>query len=651
MKKLLYLTAWLFLLSAYAQDNIRLNQLGYFPNSQKLAAIIDTDVATFQIIRAGQVVFEGSLSESNYWTQSKENVRIADFSALDTRGTYQLKLPSGELSYSFRISDDVIQPLSKGSIKAYYYNRASTALEDTYAGEHARPAGHPDTNVYVHPSAASENRPAGTIISTPKGWYDAGDYNKYIVNSGISVFTLLSAYENYPDYYDELELNIPESGDNVPDILDEVLWNLEWMATMQDEDGGVYNKTTHANFQGAVMPDKATAARYVVAKGTAATLDFAAVMAMASRVYADLLPDQSAEWLEQAKNAWVWAKNNPNIAYNNPSAQDGYPAVNTGGYGDGDFSDEFFWAASELAITTGESSYFDELNFSRNFGWPGWPNVEMLGILSLITHRKAVADQVDTTMVKEKLFGITNSLVSYQKNSSPYAIPNNNFYWGSNAIPGNHGMLLMQAYELTEEMDYFNAALSALDYLLGRNATGYSFVTGFGDHTPMNIHHRQSEADNIVDPVPGFLAGGPNPQNTDDCGQSAYPTTNAAQCYVDDWCSYSTNEITINWNAPLVYLSGALDHTYQTRFWTEGEEEVLSTQRNLVEIYPNPATENISIVGATGKDVKGQILSLSGKVLITFNGSEVEIDSLSSGTYIISIETSQIVSTQKLIVH
>ncbi len=650
IKKLFYSIAILLSLKAATQENIRLNQLGFFPNAQKIAAVIDTDVSTFQIVRGTSVVFEGDLSKENYWSQSKEDVKLADFSALDIRGTYQLKLPNGELSHSFHISDEAIKPVSVGAIKAYYFNRASTALEEAYAGEFSRAMGHADETVIVLPSAATDSRPAGTIIATPKGWYDAGDYNKYIVNSGISVFTLLAAYENYPAYYDELNLNIPESNNTLPDILDETLWNIEWMATMQDEDGGVYNKTTHANFQGAVMPERATAARYVVAKGTAATLDFAAVMAMASRVYAEYLPEESAKWLHQAKEAWAWAKSNPNVAYTNPPAQNGYPGVNTGGYGDSDFSDEFFWAASELAITTGESSYFGELNLSRNFGWPGWPNVETLGILSLIKHRKSVADQVDTTLIKNKLFGITNALVT-QRNSSPYSIPNNSFYWGSNSAPGNQGIMLMQAFNLTGNIAYFNAALSALDYLLGRNATGYSYVTGFGDKTPLNIHHRQSKADNIVAPVPGFLAGGPNPHNTDDCGNSVYPTSNPAQCYVDNWCSYSTNEITINWNAPLVYLSGALDFVYNDQFWTEGEEEVLkSVVSSPIRIYPNPAKDRLEILTSASSSVKGIIYSLTGQSLLIFNESTVDVSSLSSGTYILKVQQNQTTYIEKLII-
>ena len=134
-------------------------------------------------------------------------------------------------------------------MKGFYFQRVSTPLESKYAGPWARPAGHPDDKVEVHPSATSTQLPAGTIISSPGGWYDAGDYNKYVVNSGITMGTLLSAYEDFPAYFDTLNTNIPESGNRLPDILDEVLVNLRWMLTMQDPgDGGVYHKCTNASF-------------------------------------------------------------------------------------------------------------------------------------------------------------------------------------------------------------------------------------------------------------------------------------------------------------------------------------------------------------------------------------------------------------------
>ena len=128
--------------------------------------------------------------------------------------------------------------------------------------------------------------------------------------------------------------------------------------------------------------------------------------------------------------------------------------------------------------------------------------------------------------------------------------------WGSNAVAANQGILLVQAYLITGQNKYLNAALSNLDYILGRNATGYCFVTGFGSKSPMHPHHRPSVADGIDEPVPGLLAGGPNPGKQDGC---KYEYSEPETTHVDLDCSYASNEIAINWNAPLVYLVNAIE--------------------------------------------------------------------------------------------
>jgi endoglucanase len=550
--------------------DIRLNQAGFLPNSIKRAAVINSQADSFEIKTSdlSTTVYKGQCLPEVYWPSSEENVRIADFTLLQTPGDYVVVVDDLGKSVPFSVNEDVFVPLSKASIKAFYFNRASTALLSQHAGIYARAEGHPDTAVVVHPSAASATRPAGTVISTPYGWYDAGDYNKYIVNSGISVFTLLSAYETYPSYFDTLELNIPESGNGIPDILDEALWNISWMMTMQDTaDGGVYHKTTEASFSGFVMPSKVTATRYVAAKSTAATLDFAAVMAMTARIYKDYLPEMADQALEQSKKAWQWAKDHPNVSFRNPSSSDGYPAISTGEYGDGSFSDEFAWCAAELYVTTKEVQYYNEFHLeSSTFNVPGWGSVRTLGLLSLVINRQSLTAEADTTMAKNKLI----DLIAGAKNNtitSPYRIPGDYFYWGGNGAYANLGMIMMQAFKLTGDAGYFNAAISTLDYLLGRNATQYCFVTGIGTKRPKNIHHRVSGSDGIAEPVPGFLAGGSNPGNVDsDCGASSYPSLLPAKAYVDLQCSYSTNEIAINWNAPLAFLAGAVQCEYLNHF-------------------------------------------------------------------------------------
>ena len=592
-------------LSQSTSYDIRLNQAGFLTNSLKYAAIVNSQTDSFKVMTSdlSSTVFRGKFLPSAYYSSSDENVSIADFTLLQTSGNYVLVVDGLGKSVSFTINDDVLVPLSKAALKGFYYNRASIPLTGEFAGVYAREEGHPDTVVVVLPSAASASRPAGTIISTPGGWYDAGDYNKYIVNSGITVFTLLSAYETYPAYYDTLNTYIPESNNNIPDILDEALWNIKWMMTMQDtNDGGVYHKTTEASFSSFVMPVKVTATRYVCAKGTAATLDFAAIMAMTARIYKKYLPDLADQALKQAKDAWQWAKSNPDVPFTNPAASGIYPHVGTGEYGDNTFTDEFSWCAAELYITTKDEQYYNDIGLDASYDLPGWGGVKTLGLLSLIVNKDSLTSVADTTLAKSKLTGTISNTASNLA-TSPYRIPGDFFFWGGNNAYANWGMLFMQAFHLTHNATYFNAALSSLDYLLGRNATTYSFVTGIGTKRPVSIHHRISASDGVAEPIPGMLVGGANPGNMeDDCGTAAYPSTLPAKAYLDNQCSYTTNEVAINWDAPLTFLAGAVQCEYLNNFTDSMPEYFIISSKKVDLPYKKGDGVQIIIEGNTSWD-------------------------------------------------
>ena len=557
-----------------AQDaaaKIRINQIGFYPDAPKVAVVADDIEGDFFVTSAGtgEVVFTSKLSAPHKSEFSPKVTRIADFSPVTKPGIYKLNIPGQGDSYTFEIKPKVFCGLTKALIKGFYYQRMSTPLLPEYAGKWSRAAGHPDTRVLIHPAAASPNRPAGTIISCPKGWYDAGDYNKYIVNSGITMGTLLSLYEDFPDYFDTLNINIPESSDKAPDLLNEIVWNLRWMLTMQDPyDRGVYNKVTNANFDGMVMPSVCVTPRYVVPKGTAASLDFAAVMAQAGRIftkYAKVFPGLSDSCMKSAEKAWDWAVKNPKVAYDQNKMNNEFkPVINTGGYGDSNFSDEFIWAAAELYISTKKDSYYTAFPMFPDtlMPLPSWGNVRLLGYYTLARFEKKLtgAAQKDFAMLKKQIIRTANSLTegisgcAYQTVMGKSA---RDFVWGSNSVAANQGILLIQAYRLTNDKKYLDYALGNLDYILGRNATGYSYVTGYGHKTPMFPHHRQSEADGIADPIPGLIAGGPNPGQQDGC--KTYPSKIPDESYTDTVCSYASNEIAINWNAPAAYLAGAIE--------------------------------------------------------------------------------------------
>jgi endoglucanase len=551
---------------AHAQAQTReiaVNQIGYPPGAAKWAAVPAVEAARFAVLDAatGQTVLTGSLGAPARWAPAGQDVRLADFSALKAPGRYRLQVQGLPASPPFVVAADAYAALNAAAIKAFYFNRASTPLLPQHAGHWARPAGHPDDKVLVHASAASASRPEGTVISSPKGWYDAGDYNKYIVNSGISVYTLLAAYEQFPELFKAQNLNIPESaetGKALPDVLDEVLWNLEWMLTMQDPgDGGVYHKLTNKSFDGNQMPHETRGDRYVVAKGTAAALDFAAVMAHASRVFKPFeaqRPGLSARMREAAAAAWKWARANPNLAFKNP------PDVRTGEYGDDKLDDEFAWAAAELYLTTGEAGYREALKLgAQPIRVPGWGDVVGLAWASLAQNRDKLT-KADADLVTKRVRGFGDELAASWK-ASAYRLTmesKTDFVWGSNAHALNQALMLIQAYRLSNDRVQLDAAQSVLDYVLGRNPLGQSYVTGFGTKPPLHPHHRPSEADGVEPPVPGFIVGGPNPGQQDQKNCPAYPSKLPALSYLDHGCSYAANEVAINWNAPLAYVSAAL---------------------------------------------------------------------------------------------
>jgi endoglucanase len=549
--------------SVDAAAAIRVNQLGFPPQAEKLAVVTDSAATSFEVVAAdsGKTVFSSKLGAPAVWKASAETARLADFSALTAPGEYRIKVDGAALSDRFVIRADVYRNLNVASIKAYYMNRAGIPLLAQYAGVYARPAGHMDDKALVHASAASKQRPEGTVITSAKGWYDAGDYNEYVVNSGISTYTLLAAFEHFPEYFSKQNLNIPESGNGLPDILNETLWNLDWMLTMQDpNDGGVYHKLTNKTFDGMVMPDQATRApRYVVQKSTAAALDFAATMATASRVfkaYEQQRPGLSARMMTAAEAAWKWAEAHPDARFKNPSD------VRTGEYGDQHLGDEFAWAAAELYISTGKDSYYRAIKPEQAPATtPAWSDVSGLAWMSLAHHRARLTPLADQKLIASRIDGLAASLAMGWKTSA-YRVPMQeaDFVWGSSAVILNQSMMLLQGYRLNGKADYLNAAQSGLDYVLGRNATAYSFVTGFGARPALHPHHRPSEADKVQAPVPGFLVGGPQAgqQDQKDC-PVPYPAKLPATSYLDHACSYASNEVAINWNAPLVYVSAALD--------------------------------------------------------------------------------------------
>jgi endoglucanase len=639
--------------------NILYNQVGYFVGKDKIVNISSnasfTGIAYEVKDTANNIVLSGTTAASALWSDAQQNVASIDLSSINTPGTYTVTTNTNQIT--FTVANNTYEDLANKAFKYYYYNRASTEITATHGGAWARTTGIPDTAILVHSTAASSNRPTGTVISSPKGWYDAGDYNKYIVNSGISTYTLLAAFEQYKSYYQSKNFNIPESTNTLPDILDEVSWNLDWMLTMQDKvsgggDGGVYHKLTELNFSGIVMPSAYNSTRYVVSKSTAAALNFAAVTAAASRIYAAYptqKPGYSAALLAASKEAYAWAKNNPTVYYSQPDDSE----IKTGVYGDNNVTDEFQWAAIELFITTDEAQYKNDININiLNGSVPSWPNTGTLGLISILHNTTALGTKIDVPSFNAKLITRANQIRN-TVNSSAMKISMNtsDYVWGSNSSTANQIMLLINAYELTNDISYLKAAYTATDYLLGRNGVGKCFITGFGSNPVLTPHHRISEADNVALPVPGMLAGGPhaNASNYETC--SYIGSSNATE-YSDTWCSYATNEVTINWNAPLVYIINALQH-YQNQSILSVNDN-LKTSNNL-KVYPNPTSSELNIernpefignLNSIFYDTQGREVY---RKTLQNNESKININNLSDGIYFVRVDSEGYTAKIKII--
>ena len=326
---------------------IRRNQVGSYPQQEKYVVIEGMNPAgKLRVTTPDGKVLKPKTVRKAVSPWSGKTRYVVDLGQMSEAGNYQISV--GGKQCDFRVSQHPYKDIATASLRLFYLIRSGVAIEGS--GDYNRPVGHPDTHVLVHNSAASPLRPTGTVISSPYGWYDAGDYNKYVVNSAFSIGLMFSAYEQLRPYFANLSVNIPESNNQTPDLLDEIMFNLQWLFTMQDPyDGGVYHKLTTPNFEGFIMPTDCKQQRYVVAKTVTATLDFAAVMADAARLYEPYSKDYpgfAAQAAAVAERAYQWAKANPEAFYHQEQLSN--PAVTTGGYGDGSARDEFFWAASAL---------------------------------------------------------------------------------------------------------------------------------------------------------------------------------------------------------------------------------------------------------------------------------------------------------------
>lgn len=523
------------------------DQVGHLPSAGKRFLVAQPgEIREWDLLdEKGKSAASGKLVPLGLWELSGDTLALGDFSRVSRPGTYRLSV-GDSLSAPFRIAPDAYRDVLNASLRSYWFQRASTALSPELAGPWARPAGHPDKALpLVEVPGAKGTR------DVQGGWYDAGDYGKYVVNGGIALGLLQDLQERWPTLIADGALRIPESGNGRGDLLDETRWELEWFLRMQDKDGGFFFKVATLKWDGMVMPHEATAPRHVIGKSTASTLNAVAVLAQASRLWKSHDPAFSRTCLAAARLGWSWAQAHPSISA--PSETGG-----SGGYGDEGFDDERFWAATQLWRSTGEATYLAKIRelspavgvLSASF----WRDVHNLPWFELARQeRDTVLRNLARTKLQERADSIAASL-----EGSVGRLPSESFPWGSNDHLLQHALVLANAYETRPDARFRDAALEILDHVLGRNVQETCFVTGFGARSPRHPHHRINQGDSVEAPFPGLLVGGPNAQRQDDAskvpGGAVYASSKPARSWVDDWRSYASNETAINWNASLAWI-------------------------------------------------------------------------------------------------
>lgn len=555
-KRNFFIMFLLFSISLNASQ-IYLNKAGYRLKSTKIAYFSTATDSFFVKDITNKLVLKGKTEISKANDPSTGiSIYKGNFSAVNKAGYYFITDKSGNKSSTFRIADTVYNSVYKISLKGFYFQRCGTSLLAQHAGVYQHAICHNLNDGIFHSSTDTTGRSDVT-----GGWHDAGDYGKYVVNAGISLGTLLMAYEMFPDRFSYDDLNIPESGNKIPDILDECRYELDWLFKMQRPNGAVFFKVTHETFEGFIMPQTDTTTRYIFQIASTAAADFAAMMARAYRVFKKYDKPYSEKCLAAAKKAWSYLEVHPLIfpagGFRNPAG------TRTGSYSDGSDTDERLWASAELFISTGELKYhsFYLSNYKSNGLFTESMNWNTMAPMAQLTYLFGSSTHKDPTVVAEHetaLLNYCSTLVTISKNDgfNSTMLPKE-YGWGSNSDVLNKAILLIAGYKLNKSADYYDVALSQFSYILGANAIDISYITGIGDKRVMNPHHRPSGSDGIVEPVPGLLAGGPNKDRQDD-SLRAHTTnlTPPALCYYDHVRSFSSNENCINWNAPLVFVAG-----------------------------------------------------------------------------------------------
>lgn len=562
---------------------VSVNQTGYFPNGTKIA-LIASDLKEPQEwslqSSSGELLMTGKTIVKGYDPASGDSIQSIDFSSFTKPGSGYVIESGGLKSVPFAISTDIYSQVEKDAMTYFYDNRSGTVIDAQYAGEQwARPAGHlTDHNVTCYKGTDSGGITwpgCNYTLDVVGGWYDAGDFGKYVVNGGIAVWTLMDLYEQLPDAFLDGSLSIPEQANGVADLLDEARWEMQFLLSMQvpqgePQAGMVHHKIHDESW--APMPmvpptevnndnenKIAGTGRYLFPPSTAATLNLAATGAVCTRIWKNIDVAFSQKCLTAAEIAWKASLVNPDVFAGNTPGQGG------GNYEDNNVSDEFYWAASELFITTGKEEYETYLLNSNQFAKIDsfdWGNTAVLGTISLVTVKNELSSQ-KLMLLKNSIKEYSDAMLKRQNADGYLVLIEGSYPWGSNGMILNNMMLMGLEYRISKENKYLNSVRSSMDYIMGRNPVNQSYVSGYGTYSMQYPHHRfwaNDPANGFPPPPSGAVSGGANAAPSDPVALNAnLMSLGESKRYVDNIGSFSTNEVAINWNAPLVWVATFLN--------------------------------------------------------------------------------------------
>ena len=546
---------------ANKKPEIVVNQVGYFPQWHKTAFLRKN----IKFIAKNNKLRD-SLQLINYDTRelvarlplgpeivdpdTQDVISAIDFTNLTQPGNYYLK--QGRLkSVPFKIGTDIYEQPFVTLLRSYYLQRCGVEITDPLT-RISHPPCHLKDAAIAH---QDRYHSAGEIVATTGGWHDTGGYSKYVATTAVAIARLLNLYEHHPNLFPDSQLSIPESGNGVSDLLDEMEFGLNWLLKMQRADGAVYRKLSGKKWPIGLSAEQDVQPRFLYGISTPETAKFAAVMAMASRNYQSIDAELAARYLTAAESAWQYLNMQPTMKVDwvegDDSGSDKYL------FSDFDREDSLttdiddrLWAAAELYITTGKSdfaAYFAD-NIDRvDYTLFEWKNPSPLALINYLQQNRQPVSEELIAKIRTKIQQRAD-LILNKVNQSAYHIANDRFIWGSNKMTAEEGITLVYAYQLTKNHAYLTAAIDQLDYLLGRNHFNQTFITGIGTNPVKHINYLLLKAKTIR--IPGLVVGGPNSD-----AQDGMVFKNKGQLsYIDDERSYATNQNAIDYNASVISL-------------------------------------------------------------------------------------------------